>query len=122
MRFPEKQTETYWKFQGFEPTGAQKKVLEDIAADLRKKTAMSRLVQGDVGCGKTAVAFGAVSLAYAAGYQSTMMAPTEILAVQHYENAKKNTGACRNQMQTADWQYKGKRKKNDLTGTEELSV
>ncbi len=89
MRFPEKQTETYWKFQGFEPTGAQKKVLEDIAADLRKNTAMSRLVQGDVGCGKTAVAFGAVSLAYAAGYQSTMMAPTEILAVQHYENAKK---------------------------------
>ena len=56
---------------------------------MQKNTAMSRLVQGDVGCGKTAVAFGAVSLASAAGYQSTMMAPTEILAVQHYENARK---------------------------------
>ena len=89
MKFPERQTELFWKAQGFEPTGAQKKVLEDIAADLQKNTAMSRLVQGDVGCGKTAVAFGAVSLASASGYQSTMMAPTEILAVQHYENAKK---------------------------------
>ena len=88
MTFPERQTELYWKSQGFEPTGAQKKVLEDIAADLQKNTAMSRLVQGDVGCGKTAVAFGAVSLAAAAGYQSSMMAPTEILAVQHYKNAK----------------------------------
>ena len=76
MTFPECQTELYWKSQGFEPTGAQKKVLEDIAADLRKNTAMSRLVQGDVGCGKTAVAFGAVSLAAAAGYKSSMMAPT----------------------------------------------
>ena len=89
MRFSDQQTELFWKSQGFEPTGAQKKVLDDIAADLRKTTAMSRLVQGDVGCGKTAVAFGAVSLASAAGYQSTMMAPTEILAVQHYENAKR---------------------------------
>ncbi len=89
MKFPEGQIEQYWKSQGFEPTGAQKKVLEDIAADMQKNTAMSRLVQGDVGCGKTAVAFGAVSLASAAGYQSTMMAPTEILAVQHYENARK---------------------------------
>ena len=89
MKFPEGQIEQYWKSQGFEPTGAQKKVLEDIATDMQKNTAMSRLVQGDVGCGKTAVAFGAVSLASAAGYQSTMMAPTEILAVQHYENARK---------------------------------
>ena len=89
MKFPEGQIELYWKSQGFEPTGAQKKVLEDIATDMQKNTAMSRLVQGDVGCGKTAVAFGAVSLASAAGYQSTMMAPTEILAVQHYENARK---------------------------------
>jgi ATP-dependent DNA helicase RecG len=50
---------------------------------------MSRLIQGDVGCGKTAVAFGAVWLAAQAGFQSSMMAPTEILAVQHYENACK---------------------------------
>jgi len=89
MKFTAKQTKSYWKSQPFEPTNAQKKVLDDIAADLQKSTAMSRLVQGDVGCGKTAVAFGALYLAAAAGYQSTMMAPTEILAVQHYENAKK---------------------------------
>ena len=89
MSFPKGQTKKYWQLQGFEPTNAQKKVLDDIAADMRKNIAMSRLVQGDVGCGKTAVAFGAVSLAAAAGYQSTMMAPTEILAVQHFESAKK---------------------------------
>ena len=85
-------TDAYWDSLPFEPTSAQVKVLMDIAADLRKDTAMSRLVQGDVGCGKTAVAFGAVSLAKAAGYQASMMAPTEILAVQHYENAVKTLG------------------------------
>ena len=84
----EEQAEQYWAALPFEPTGAQRKVLADIARDLRQNTAMSRLVQGDVGCGKTAVAFGAMKLAKDAGYQACMMAPTEILAVQHYENAK----------------------------------
>lgn len=79
----------FWNALPFEPTGAQRRVLYDIAADLRRNVAMSRLVQGDVGCGKTAVAFGAISLAAASGYQSSMMAPTEILAVQHYETARK---------------------------------
>lgn len=79
----------YWNSLGFKPTEAQQKVLLDIASDLRRNSAMSRLVQGDVGCGKTAVAFGAIWLACHAGYQATMMAPTEILAVQHYENACK---------------------------------
>ena len=77
----------YWDSLPYKPTGAQIKVLRDIAADLRKDTAMSRLVQGDVGCGKTAVAFGALYLSAVSGFQSCMMAPTEILAVQHYENA-----------------------------------
>ncbi len=89
---PAEAPDAYWDSLPFEPTSAQKKVLQDIAADLRKDTAMSRLVQGDVGCGKTAVAFGAISLAKAAGYQASMMAPTEILAVQHYENAVKTLG------------------------------
>ena len=79
----------YWDSLPFDATSAQRKVLKDIADDLRKQNAMSRLVQGDVGCGKTAVAFGAVSLAAASGFQCAMMAPTEILAVQHYENARK---------------------------------
>ncbi len=77
----------YWDSLPYKPTAAQEKVLRDIAADLRRDTAMSRLVQGDVGCGKTAVAFGAVFLSAVSGFQSCMMAPTEILAVQHYENA-----------------------------------
>ncbi len=89
MDIPEGQDILYWKSQTFVPTNAQQAVLKEIASDLRKKTAMSRMVQGDVGCGKTAVAFGAIYLAVSAGYQCSMMAPTEILAVQHYENARK---------------------------------
>ncbi len=87
--FNDNQVNEFWNSLPFSPTNAQRKVLDDIAEDIRKKTAMSRLVQGDVGCGKTAVAFGAISLAAASGYQTSMMAPTEILAVQHYENAVK---------------------------------
>ena len=80
---------SYWDSLPFQPTGSQRKVLNDIAGDLVRPSAMSRLVQGDVGCGKTAVAFGAVFLARISGYQACMMAPTEILAVQHFENAQK---------------------------------
>ena len=86
--FSDGETNRYWDALPFEPTGAQRKVLQQIAGDLHGTYAMSRLVQGDVGCGKTAVAFGAIELAAASGYQASMMAPTEILAVQHYENAK----------------------------------
>ena len=89
MSFEQNAVSRYWDSLPYEATGAQMRVLSDIADDLRRKKAMSRLVQGDVGCGKTAVAFGALSLASAAGYQACMMAPTEILAVQHYENAVK---------------------------------
>ena len=82
-------TEQYWKTLPFDPTRAQKKVLDDIREDLCSEIPMSRLVQGDVGSGKTAVAFGALWLAQISGYQSCMMAPTEILATQHYESAEK---------------------------------
>ena len=77
----------FWRSLPFPPTGAQARVLSEIAADLRADTAMARLTQGDVGCGKTAVAFGAIFLAARGGWQSAMMAPTEILACQHYESA-----------------------------------
>ncbi len=80
-------TGEYWTLPGFPPTGAQRRVLDEIAEDLEKDEAMARLVQGDVGCGKTAIAFGAVYLARKSGFQTAMMAPTEILARQHYENA-----------------------------------
>ena len=80
-------TDAYWTSVGFVPTGAQRRVLSEIAADMEKDIAMSRLVQGDVGCGKTAIAFGAIYLCCGHGEQAAMMAPTEILARQHYENA-----------------------------------
>ncbi len=90
--FNQQKTDEYWNSLPFNPTSAQKRVLKDISTDLQKDTAMSRLVQGDVGCGKTAVAFGAIWLTALSGYQTSMMAPTEILAVQHYENALKILG------------------------------
>lgn len=70
----------------FEPTGAQKRVMDDIVRDLASDTAMSRLVQGDVGSGKTAVAAYAMYLTVKNGMQAALMAPTEILAVQHYSS------------------------------------
>ena len=78
----------FWRTMPFPPTGAQQRVLNEVAADLRRTRAMSRLIQGDVGCGKTALAFGAISMVCKAGFQAAMMAPTEILARQHYESAK----------------------------------
>ncbi len=80
--------ERFWQHTPFPPTGAQRRVLEEVAADLRRSRAMSRLIQGDVGCGKTALAFGAIHMVCKAGYQCAMMAPTEILARQHYESAR----------------------------------
>ena len=85
---PENRTDDFWKTMPFVPTSAQRRVLDEIARDMIKNTAMARLIQGDVGCGKTAVAFGAIYLACRGGFQASMMAPTEILAMQHYENAK----------------------------------
>lgn len=81
--------ERFWRSLAFAPTGAQRRVLGEVLADLQKKRAMSRLIQGDVGCGKTALAFGAIAAVAQAGWQSAMMAPTEILARQHYETAKR---------------------------------
>ncbi|MBR4710774.1 MAG: ATP-dependent DNA helicase RecG [Clostridia bacterium] len=77
----------FWASMHFPPTVAQRRVLGEIATDLKRDRAMSRLVQGDVGCGKTALAFGAIALSCGCGYQCAMMAPTEILARQHYETA-----------------------------------
>jgi ATP-dependent DNA helicase RecG len=73
----------------FKPTAAQKRVLGEIAGDLEKSTPMNRLLQGDVGSGKTIVALQAAVIAIANGCQAVLMAPTEILAVQHYLSARR---------------------------------
>jgi ATP-dependent DNA helicase RecG len=76
----------------FHPTSAQKRVLGEIAADMRKAQPMRRLLQGDVGSGKTIVAMQAALVAIENGYQVALMAPTEILATQHYLSARKLLG------------------------------
>lgn len=72
----------------FELTGAQKRVVKEIRADVNTGRQMNRLVQGDVGSGKTLVALMAMLLALDNGYQACLMAPTEILATQHYETLR----------------------------------
>ena len=76
----------------FHPTAAQKRVLGEIAGDMRRTQPMRRLLQGDVGSGKTIVAMQAALVAIENGYQAALMAPTEILATQHYLSARKLLG------------------------------
>ncbi|HEY6764692.1 MAG TPA: ATP-dependent DNA helicase RecG [Candidatus Sulfotelmatobacter sp.] len=76
------------KILPFHPTQAQKRVLKEIAADMGKPYPMRRLLQGDVGSGKTIVSFEAAIIAIENGFQVALMAPTEILAQQHYFSAR----------------------------------
>ncbi|MGA1984685.1 MAG: ATP-dependent DNA helicase RecG [Candidatus Sulfotelmatobacter sp.] len=77
------------KILPFHPTAAQKRVLKEIAADMEKPYPMRRLLQGDVGSGKTIVGFEAAIIAIENGCQVALMAPTEILAQQHYFSARR---------------------------------
>src|SRR5450631_1955741 len=77
------------KILPFHPTAAQKRVLKEIASDMEKPFPMRRLLQGDVGSGKTIVAFEAAIIAMENGFQVALMAPTEILAQQHYFSARR---------------------------------
>lgn len=63
--------------------------MDDVLKDLKSEKKMNRLIQGDVGSGKTIVATIAIYATYLGGFQSALMAPTEILATQHYETIKK---------------------------------
>jgi len=97
----------------FELTDSQKNVMGDIRKDMSEGLPMQRLLQGDVGSGKTVVAFLASSIAIGSGYQAAIMAPTEILSDQHYQNAVKlfkNTGVNIVQL------------KGGLTGTKRKSI
>src|SRR5579863_6490033 len=77
------------KILPFHPTTAQKRVLKEIAADMQNPHPMRRLLQGDVGSGKTIIGFQAAIIAIENGYQVALMAPTEILAQQHYFSARR---------------------------------
>lgn len=79
-------TEFFEKYLAFPLTGAQKRVIREIRKDMGSGRQMNRLLQGDVGSGKTIVALLCMLIAAGNGYQSCLMAPTEILARQHYEN------------------------------------
>ena len=76
----------FWEFLPFSPTGAQRRAVEEILTDMSGETSMNRLLQGDVGSGKTLVAAAAIWACIRAGYQAALLAPTEILASQHAEN------------------------------------
>lgn len=83
------ETFDFIKSLSFKLTNSQNKVLDDIFRDMTSDKQMNRLVQGDVGCGKTIISFVAMFNVIKNGFQSVLMAPTEILARQHYESAKK---------------------------------
>ena len=76
----------FWDALPFSPTGAQRRAVEEILTDMAGETSMNRLLQGDVGSGKTLVAAAAIWACIRAGYQAALLAPTEILAGQHAEN------------------------------------
>ncbi len=86
ISFDKQELEKFLSSFPFELTGAQKNAISAVADDMRKNSPMSRLLEGDVGSGKTAVAIAAAYLAISAGYQAAYMAPTEILAGQHFQS------------------------------------
>jgi ATP-dependent DNA helicase RecG len=89
FQLDERSRQAIKKILPFHPTEAQKRVLKEIASDMEKPSPMRRLLQGDVGSGKTIVAFEAAIIAIENGYQVALMAPTEILAQQHYFSARR---------------------------------
>lgn len=94
-KIPREQVEKFIRGISFELTGDQRKAVEEILDDMDSPNRMNRLLQGDVGSGKTIVSFIAMYANFLCGMQSALMAPTEILAVQHYHNLKellKDTG------------------------------
>ncbi len=98
----------------FPLTGAQKRVLREIADDLRSGHPMNRLVQGDVGSGKTLVALLAMVIALENGYQAAFMAPTEILAEQHFLTFRRLLARCSYQTRLLTSAVKGPKRKEAL--------
>ncbi len=100
----------------FELTGAQKRVLKEIRRDVGSGRQMNRLLQGDVGSGKTLVALMSMLMALDNGYQACMMAPTEILASQHYETVRELLHGMDVRVELLTGSIKGKRREAILNG------
>jgi ATP-dependent DNA helicase RecG len=106
--------ETIKSILPFRPTSAQKRVLGEIIDDLKEERPMHRLLQGDVGSGKTIVALQAIAVVVENGYQAALMAPTEILAEQHYRNVSRLLQSTHYQVALLTSGVKGKARKEAL--------
>lgn len=120
-----KNIEKFWEKLPFELTNAQKRAVKEIFADLAAKKPMNRLLEGDVGSGKTVVSAIAMYLAHLNGFQSVLMAPTEILAQQHYRTIINllepfgvkvglATGSKRTGIKNKESRIKGRKNRNSL--------
>ena len=112
----------YNKYLPFQLTNAQKRVIKEIRIDTAKGHQMNRLLQGDVGSGKTIVALLCMLLAADNGYQSCLMAPTEILAQQHYNSLTELVKALPVNVRLLTGSIKGKARKTILEGIAEGSI
>jgi len=112
----------YNKYLPFELTNAQKRVLREIRADMGSGKQMNRLLQGDVGSGKTMVALMSMLLALDNGYQACLMAPTEILASQHYETLCRQLDGLGVRVELLTGSIKGKKREQILSGLQSGDV
>ncbi|MFQ5928424.1 MAG: ATP-dependent DNA helicase RecG [Acidobacteriota bacterium] len=115
IRIKEKIREVIKSILPFHPTSAQKRVLKEIVDDLCGPKVMNRLLQGDVGSGKTIVALQAMIVVIENGCQAVLMAPTEILAEQHYNNIRQYLSETRYQLAFLTSRVKGKERESVLT-------
>ncbi|TRD10016.1 ATP-dependent DNA helicase RecG [Erythrobacter insulae] len=106
----------------FEMTGAQKRSIKEIEGDLQQESPMLRLLQGDVGAGKTVVALAAMLIAVEAGKQAAMLAPTEILARQHFETLRKMAAPTGAEVAILTGRAKGKEREGILMGLLDGSI
>ena len=112
----------YNAYMPFELTGAQKRVLKEIRKDVLSGRQMNRLLQGDVGSGKTVVALLTMLMALDSGFQSALMAPTEILAQQHYAGISELVRELPIRVALLTGSIKGKQRKEILTGVADGSI
>lgn len=110
------------KYLPFELTNAQKRVVKEIRNDMRTGSQMNRLLQGDVGSGKTLVALLSMLIALDNGYQATLIAPTEILAMQHFQSINCFIGDMNINVSLLTGSIKGKSRKHLLTSLADGSI